>query len=85
MATRTCYRCGQLGHFSKDNVGKGGAYKPLVPAHVYALVLEELEGGLEVVIGIVPILGFEASFLFDSGATHSFVFIMFIRLSRFVV
>ena len=31
------------------------------------------------------ILGFEASVLFDSGATHSFIFIVFVRLSRLVV
>jgi hypothetical protein len=35
------------------------------------LVLGELEEGLEVVTGTAPILGFEASVLFDSGATHS--------------
>ena len=29
-----------------------------------------------------PILGFEASILFDSGATYSFVSIVFVRLSR---
>jgi hypothetical protein len=37
------------------------------------------------VIGIAPILGFEASVLFDSGATNSFVSFMFERLSRLVV
>ena len=62
-------------------MGKGGAQKPLVPAQVYTLVLRESE----VVIGIVPILGFEASILFNSRATHSFVSIMFVRLSRLVV
>ena len=64
---------------------KGVAYKPLVPTRVYALVLGELKEGLEVAIGTTPILGFEASILFDSGATHSFVSIMFVRLSRLVV
>jgi hypothetical protein len=42
-----------------------------VPARVYALVPEEPEGGLKVVIGTVPILGFEALVSFDPGATHS--------------
>jgi hypothetical protein len=65
-------------------VGKGVAQKPLALARAYALVLEEPEGGSEVVIG-TPILGFEASVLFDSRATHSFVSIMFIRLSRLVM
>jgi hypothetical protein len=57
----------------------------LAPTRVYALVPGELEGGLEVVTGTAPILRFEASVLFDSGATHSFVSIVFIRLSRLVV
>jgi hypothetical protein len=85
MATGTCYQCGQFGHFSNDYVGKGVAQKPLAPAQVYAFVLGEPERGLEVVTGTAPILGFEASVLFDSGATHSFVSIVFVRLSRLVV
>ena len=35
--------------------------------------------------GITPILGFEASVLFDSRATHSFISIVFVRLSRLAV
>jgi hypothetical protein len=35
--------------------------------------------------GTGPILGFEASVLFDLGATYSFVSIVFVRLSRLVV
>jgi hypothetical protein len=85
MATGTCYRCSQYGHFSKDCVGKGVAQKPLALAQVYMLVPGESEGGSEVVTGTAPILGFEASVLFDSGATHSFVSIVFARLSRLVV
>ena len=65
-------------------MGKGVAHKPLVPTQVYELVPGEPEGGSEVVIGSTPILGFEASILFDSGATHSFVPIVFVRLSRLV-
>jgi hypothetical protein len=64
---------------------KGVTQKPLAPARVYALVLGELEGGLKVVTGTTPILGFEASVLFDSGATHSFVSLVLVRLSRLVV
>jgi hypothetical protein len=85
MATRTCYRCDQFGHFYKDCVSKGAAQKPLAPARVYAIVPGESEGGSEVVIGTVPILGFEALVLFDSGATHSFVSVVFVRLSRLAV
>jgi hypothetical protein len=85
MATGTCYRCSQFGHFSKDYVGKGIAQKPLGPARVYMLVPGEPEGGSEVVTGTALILGFKASVLFDLGATHSFLSIVFIRLSRLVV
>jgi hypothetical protein len=85
MATGTCYQCGQLGHFSKDCIGKGVTHKPLAPAWVYALVPGEPKGGSEVVTSTTPILGFKASILFDSGATHSFESIVFIRLSRLVV
>ena len=35
--------------------------------------------------GTAPILGYEASVLFDSGATYSFIFIVFVRLSKLVV
>jgi hypothetical protein len=66
-------------------VGKGVAQKPLAPARVYVLVSGKPEGGSEVVIGTAPILKFEASALLDSGVTHSFVSMVFLRLSRFVV
>jgi hypothetical protein len=66
-------------------MGKGVAQKPLASTQVYALVLGELEGGSKVVTSTAPILGFEASILFDSRATHSFVSIVFIRSSRLVV
>jgi hypothetical protein len=49
------------------------------------LVPGESKGGSKVVTGIAPILGFEALVLFDLGATHSFVSIVFVRLSRLVV
>jgi hypothetical protein len=65
MATGTCYRCSQFGHFSKDCMGKGIAQKPLAPAQVYALVLGEPKGGSKVVTGTAPILGFEALVSYD--------------------
>jgi hypothetical protein len=56
MAIRTCYRCRQFGHFSKDYMSKEVAQKPMVPARVYALFPGELEGGSEVVKGTALIL-----------------------------
>jgi hypothetical protein len=57
----------------------------LAPVQVYAQVPREPEGGSKVVTGTAPILGFEASILFDLGATHSFISVVFVRLSRHVV
>jgi hypothetical protein len=37
------------------------------------------------VTSIIPILGFAASVLFDSGVTHSFVSVVFVKLSRLLV
>jgi hypothetical protein len=85
METGPCYRCGQFSQCSKDCVGKGIAQNPLAPAQVYELKPGEPEGGSKVVIGTAPVLGFVTSILFDSGATHSFVSVMFVRLSRHVV
>ena len=66
-------------------MGKGATKKPLALARVYAHVPGKSEGGSKVVPGTAPILGFEASILFDSGATHSFISIVFVRMSRLVV
>jgi hypothetical protein len=66
-------------------MSEGNAQKPLASAKVYVLVPRELEGRSQVVTGIVPILGFEALVLFDSAATHSFISIILVRLSRLVV
>jgi hypothetical protein len=49
------------------------------------LVLGEPEGGSKVVTGTALILVFEALVLFDSGATHFFISIVFVGLSRLVV
>jgi hypothetical protein len=62
MATGTCYRCGQFGHFSKDCVGKGVAQKPLAPAQVYVLVPREPEEGSKVVSGTALYLDLKLHF-----------------------
>jgi hypothetical protein len=63
-------------------MGKGVVEKPLALARAYALVPREPKGRSKVVTGTAPILLFEASVLFDSGVTHSFVSIVFVRLSK---
>jgi hypothetical protein len=67
MATRTCYRYGQFGHFSKDYVGKGVTQKPLVPARVYTLIPGEPEGGSEVVTGTALYLDLKLQFCLIRG------------------
>lgn len=59
--------------------------KSLVPAQKYAFGSEGLAEGSEMVIGTIPIIEFEASILFDSGATHPFISSTFVRLSRLTV
>ena len=66
-------------------MGKGVAQKPLAPARVYMLVPGKPEEGPKVVIGTTHVLGFKVLVLFDLRPTHSFLSIMFIRLSGFVV
>jgi hypothetical protein len=82
----TCFKCGQFGHFSKDYTAKnvaplqGNVQKLLVLTRMYALGSE----GSEVVIGTIPITGFEASVLFEFEAIHSFISSTFVRLSSIV-
>lgn len=52
---------------------------------MYAFGSEGLAEGLEVVTGTVLITGFEASVVFDSGASHSFISSTFVRLCSFTV
>jgi hypothetical protein len=87
----TCYWCGQFGHFNMDCTAKvgaswqGNALRPFLTMQIHSLVPKESERDTEVVTGTIPIFGFKVSVLFDSGATHSFLSIMFIKLSRLSV
>jgi hypothetical protein len=52
---------------------------------VYSLIPGKLEGDTDAVTNTLPIFGFKALVLFDLGATHSFVYNMFVKLSRLSV
>ena len=84
MATGTCYQYGKSGTSARIAWARELLKNPWHQL-VYVRVLGEPEGGSEAMTGISPILGFEALAFFDSRATHSFISIMFIRLSRRIV
>jgi hypothetical protein len=65
--------------------GQGSCSEAVSASSSYAIVLGEPKRGSKVVTGTASILGFEASVLFDLGAAHSFISIVFVRLSRLVV
>jgi hypothetical protein len=91
VSSGTCSKCGQFGLFNKECIFKdvappqGNVQKPLVPAQMYAIGTEGPAEGSEVVTCTIPIIGFEASILFDFGATHSFISSTFVRLFRLAV
>jgi hypothetical protein len=52
---------------------------------MYAFGSEGTAGGIDLVTGTIPITGFEASILFDSRATHSFISSTFVKMCILVV
>jgi hypothetical protein len=77
-----CYRCGGPGHLAKDcraptnnptNQNRPGEQWNTGPTHVYALTPGDAATSNEVVTGTLLISSRQATVLFDSGATHSFM------------
>jgi hypothetical protein len=77
-----CYRCGGPGHLAKDcrapannptNQNRPGEQRNTALARVYALTPGDEAALDEVVTGTLLISPHQATVLFDSGATHSFV------------
>jgi hypothetical protein len=77
-----CYRCSGPGHLTKDcrapannptNQNRPGEQRNTAPARVYALTLGDTAVSNEVVTGTLLISSHQATVLFDSSATHSFV------------
>ena len=89
-----CFRCGQEGHVSSRCPRKGaadgkGQYAStsrgdsgrMQQQHgrAYATTRQEADKAGTVVTGMLPILGYHALVLFDSGSSHSFISAVFVE------
>ncbi|KAL5557270.1 hypothetical protein UlMin_039506 [Ulmus minor] len=91
QGTMACYKCGKEGHFAKkctfrslqtltDGPAEGPDIKNVLEpnARIYAYTKGDAEaGGSKVVTGQLPVANMVARVLIDSGATHSFISVIF--------
>lgn len=94
MGMGVCFKCGKTGHFIREcpqaSMGRVQGSQTSVnqprqttPARVFALTPDNVlaeENTTDVVTGTIPLFGSVASVLFDSGATHSFISLSFVKL-----
>jgi hypothetical protein len=85
---QVCYKCGGPRHFAREcrtpvnnltNQNRPGGQRNTAPARVYALTPGDIAVSNEVVTGTLLIASCQATILFDSEATHSFVSSSFTR------
>ncbi|XP_040999535.1 uncharacterized protein LOC121245660, partial [Juglans microcarpa x Juglans regia] len=65
-------------------INQGNNQRRTVPARVFALTPGEAEDKEDVITGIVPLFLNKAIVLFDSGATHSFISMDYVKLCPIV-
>nr|GEZ40566.1 putative reverse transcriptase domain-containing protein [Tanacetum cinerariifolium] len=83
--TGACFSCGLTGHMAKDclknNRGNGNDKRPDVKGKVYSLARDQAANSLGTVTGTLFMNGRAVFVLFDTGATHS---VIFVSLSKYI-
>jgi hypothetical protein len=96
LGMKVYFKCGKTGHFIREclqaSMGRGQGSQTSVnqprqtaPSRVFALTPDNVlaeENTTGVVTGTIPLFGSVACVLFDSGATHSFISLSYVKLCR---